>query len=95
MRSHPQAPDESNPEQFYGPLADTYDQMTGVESRFRKAEEFLTKLVGSGPLGSVLDVACGTGLYALAAAKLGAAATGADLSAEMLHQAEKAARQWT
>ena len=42
-------------------------------------------------VSSVLDVACGTGLYALAFARNGVRSTGADLSSGMLAEAEKSA----
>lgn len=78
---------------FYDEIADDYDVMTGSGERSSKAEKFLSELVARFPIKSALDVACGTGLYAIGLAKMGVRATGTDVSTAMLDQARKHAQR--
>ncbi len=73
---------------FYERLASEYDQMVGASARADKAERFMREIVLAQPCQALLDVACGTGLYALAAAGCGVRNVhGVDLSPAMLEQA--------
>lgn len=73
---------------FYDNLAADYEAAVDHGPRLAAACDFLRRLHAEKALGSFLDVACGTGLYALAAAGLGAGpVAGADLSGPMLEVA--------
>lgn len=74
---------------FYDDIADNYDQITGSGDRRDRAAGFLRQLVARYPITSALDVACGTGLYAIQMAQMGIAAAGTDLSPGMLDQASR------
>jgi SAM-dependent methyltransferase len=54
--------------------------------------DFLLEELDLQPGGSVLDVGCGTGRHSIELAKRGYAATGLDLSSEMLARAAIAAK---
>jgi len=74
---------------FYEEIAAEYDEMTGFDVRLRNASAFARRVIGNKVTDSALDVATGTGLYALALAHCGVrSVTGTDLSADMLKQAE-------
>ncbi len=76
---------------FYETLARYYDRIFPLEAT---KVTFLAEEFGRVKAHSVLDVACGTGTYALALAEKGFAAWGTDLSPEMIRQAkQKAERQ--
>lgn len=77
---------------FYDQLADDYDAMVGVDQRSALARNFVRTLRLRLPCESALDVACGTGLYALAFAADGVPTVGgADLSPAMLAVARQQA----
>ncbi len=76
---------------FYDDLAGCYDALTDSEIRCRLAQGFAEQLQRRYAPGSVLDVACGTGVYSLALCRLGMAVQGVDLSSAMLQQAERSA----
>ena len=78
---------------FYDEIASDYDAMTGAGQRAARAEAFLRELVSRFHIESALDAACGTGLYAIALAKMGVRVVGADISAAMIDQARKNAAQ--
>jgi SAM-dependent methyltransferase len=73
---------------LYEQIASHYGQITGEESRAAPAKAFLAELRRRHPFGSVLDVACGTGLHAVMLAEMGAAVTAADISPAMLERAQ-------
>ena len=77
---------------FYDDIAGQYDDITGSGDRTPRVESFLRELKSRYPIASALDVACGTGLYAIQLARMGARTTGADLSAGMLDQARRRAQ---
>jgi len=78
---------------FYDPIASRYDQITGSAQRGPAAKALARKLVRKYKLASAVDVACGTGLYALALARLGLRVVGSDVSGAMLAQARRSARR--
>jgi ubiquinone/menaquinone biosynthesis C-methylase UbiE len=86
---------------FYDEIADEYDEITGLAGRVAQAEAFIKELGSRHPIASVLDIACGTGLYAILMAKAGIEAVGVDISQSMLdkagqHAGEAAVTvQWT
>ena len=75
---------------FYDGLAAEYDAMTGFPGRLANARRWAAEVVARlAPASVMVDVATGTGLYAIAFAGLGFAVTGADIAAEMLVLARK------
>ncbi len=80
-------------ESFYDGLAEEYDVLTATASRVGPARRFVRGLTESGEVSSALDVACGTGLYAIELARAGVETVGADLSAEMVAAARDRARR--
>jgi len=76
---------------FYDHIAEEYGEVTGEANRVAPAGEFLRELRRRRRFERVLDVACGTGLHAVMLAEMGAAVTGADLSAAMLARARQRA----
>lgn len=75
---------------FYAPLAAGYDDMTDFAARLRLARAFVGCLAQRQSCAAALDVACGTGVYALALAAHGASTVvGTDLAPEMLDQARR------
>ena len=71
---------------FYEGIAARYDQIVDSGEREASARRFVGRLLEGHAVGSALDVACGTGLYARALAERGVQVTAADLSEAMLHQ---------
>lgn len=69
---------------FYNELAEQYDEIVGESHRVEEVQEFAARLVEKHGVRSVLDVACGTGLYARVLAGLGLRVSAADISSEML-----------
>lgn len=82
-----------DPNSFYSQLAPGYDAMTEFATRLQSVSAFLARVWPEVEQPAVLDVACGTGVYALAAAERGARSVGADLCAEMLTQAQGNAKR--
>lgn len=78
---------------FYDEIADEYDTITGQAGRIDAARSFLLALRERVAFASAVDVACGTGLFALLLAEMGVATTGADLSEGMLAEARRRAEQ--
>lgn len=72
---------------FYDEFAGQYDRITQRERSAGEVEMFCQRLVNRYGVSSALDVACGTGRFALAMARHGVAVTGVDLSEGLLHQA--------
>jgi ubiquinone/menaquinone biosynthesis C-methylase UbiE len=70
----------------YDGIADWYDAQFQPAPLESEAWEILTRLLGE-PVGSVLDVGCGTGSYTAALAERGWDATGVDISEDMLRRA--------
>ncbi len=81
--------DDSSGKAFYDGIAAEYDDMTGFQSRLAGAGRFVRELQTRFAPRSAVDVATGTGVYAIALAQQGLAATGVDLSAEMLAAARR------
>jgi glycine/sarcosine N-methyltransferase len=74
---------------FYSALAEDYDGMTQFESRLPKVRSSLVAgLMGKSPK-TALDVACGTGVCALALAQLGLSVVGTDPNEDMVRKAEE------
>ena len=81
--------DEVPPDEFYDSLADNYDNMTRFAQRFESEKATMEKWRQRFGFKKVLDVACGTGLHAIALAQLGLQVTAADLSEKMLQKARQ------
>ena len=78
---------------FYQSVASFYDDMTGYSEWADYSRDAIQSLVSKYPAESLLDSACGTGMYAIAAARLGIHATGVDLVPEMIERSEINARE--
>jgi SAM-dependent methyltransferase len=77
---------------MYDQLASDYDRFNNWDGRLAVELPFIRKTLDSVQILTeqsvrVLDAACGTGMHALALAKLGYAVSGADLSAPMIEKA--------
>lgn len=77
---------------FYQDLASDYDLMTRLEERLDQETEVIKAWASKYDLRSAIDAGCGTGIYTMALARLGVETTGADLSPEMIAQAEQNAK---
>jgi len=78
--------------EFYDALSGDYDLMVSWEERLRREEPFFRGVFADHGAASVLDVACGTGRHAVAFARWGLRAAGADISPAMIERARAAAR---
>jgi len=74
---------------FYDVLSSNYDQFVNWNSRLESEIPFLKKVLTANKVSSVLDSACGTGMHAIALAKLGFQSYGCDLSEPMIQIAKK------
>jgi len=74
---------------FYDALASDYDRFVNWEGRLAHELPFLERLFAEHGVVRVLDAACGTGHHAIALARRGYQAAGADLSAAMIEQARR------
>ena len=74
---------------FYDALASDYDRFVNWEGRLAHELPLLERLFASHDVRRVLDAACGTGHHAIALARRGYHAVGADLSAAMIEQARR------
>lgn len=82
---------------MYDQLASDYDRFNNWQNRLPVELPFIEKTLNSvtprsGESMRVLDAACGTGMHALALAKLGYTVNGADLSAPMIVKARENAK---
>ncbi len=78
---------------LYDQLADQYADLTDTARRRELADGFADRLLSQYSIGSALDAATGTGVYAIALAKRGVRVLGTDLSSAMLDQAARDARK--
>ncbi len=83
---------------MYNTFSDDYDRFVNWKNRLAFEMPFIEKTVSLANRGAgnpaVLDSACGTGMHAIALAKLGFSVSGADLFPEMIARAkENAARE--
>ena len=83
--------EKSTWETFFDAHAPIYEENEFTKNTVQEVD-FLLEVLGLPPGGSVLDVGCGTGRHSIELAKRGYAATGLDLSAEMLAIAADAAK---
>lgn len=72
--------------EFYRALSKYYDEIFPLKDVQKK---FLQQYIEKHSVQAILDVGCGTGSFALAAAGMGIKATGVDLSPEMVEIAER------
>lgn len=77
---------------FFDEHAPAYDDNCFTKNTLREVD-FLIETLGLAPGASILDVGCGTGRHAVELARRGYAVTGVDISAGMLAQAAKRARE--
>lgn len=74
---------------FYDEIADRYDDITDAPARSAAAAAFVKEFLSRYPAASALDVACGTGMYAIPLAQAGLTVVGSDLSRAMLDGARR------
>jgi len=74
---------------LYDPFSADYDRFVHWEGRLAYELPFIEQQLSASGTRCVLDVACGTGMHAIALAQRGYEVTGADLSAGMIEQARK------
>jgi ubiquinone/menaquinone biosynthesis C-methylase UbiE len=79
--------------EFYDALAPDYDTMTGFQKRFAQEKPFFRLLTERQNIRTALDAGCGTGFHSLLLAQLGVQMTGIDVSAAMIREAERHARE--
>ncbi|MDP6633773.1 MAG: class I SAM-dependent methyltransferase [Phycisphaerae bacterium] len=72
---------------FYDDIADDYAQLTGAADRCGPAARFVEELTRRFQITSAVDVACGTGLFAIELAGCGVKVVGSDVSPGMLNAA--------
>lgn len=72
---------------FYSDLIDNYDEMTRFSTRLPKLRETLKRTLSDNMPRTALDVACGTGVGAIALAQLGVDVIGTDPNADMIAKA--------
>ena len=82
----------------YDTFSSDYDRFVSWPGRLAIEMPFIEQQINSvtdsqGSIPWVLDVACGTGMHAIALAKLGWTAAGADLSAGMIARSRDNATQ--
>ena len=78
---------------FYDQIADTYDEMTNLESRLENIRTFVSQLKNRYSLTSAIDVACGTGGHVIALSQICIRAVGVDISESMLDKARASAKE--
>jgi glycine/sarcosine N-methyltransferase len=78
---------------FYDQIADSYDEMTNLDSRMDNIRSFIDRIKTRYELTSAVDVACGIGRHAVVMSQMGIRAVGADMSAAMLQKAQAFAKQ--
>ena len=83
-----------NAERFYDDLAADYDAMTAFETRLEQQQRQLQGLLARLPARRAVDMGCGTGVHAIALARLGLEVTGVDLSTAMLERARSHAARF-
>ncbi|MBI5463752.1 MAG: class I SAM-dependent methyltransferase [Ignavibacteriales bacterium] len=75
---------EDQIESFYDALSESYDAMTGFESRFVREKPYFRFFVERHAIASALDAGCGTGFHALLLSQLGVRVTATDVSQAMI-----------
>jgi SAM-dependent methyltransferase len=78
---------------FYDELGSSYDTMVSWAGRLEREEKFFRSLFDQHRVRRVLDAACGTGMHAIAFARQGRGAAGADISPVMIAKAQEHARK--
>lgn len=81
------------PVPLYDPFSADYDRFVNWRERLAYELPFLEQQLTAASARRVLDVACGTGMHAIALAQRGYDVTGADLSAGMIERARENARE--
>ena len=74
---------------FYDTLGEDYDRMVSWEGRLAREDGFFRGVFDEHDVRRVLDAACGTGMHAIAFARQGRVAEGADLSPVMVEHARR------
>ncbi len=74
---------------FYDGLGPDYDRMVAWPQRLAREEAFFRRVFDEAGVTRVLDAACGTGMHAVAFARQGREAAGADLSPVMVGEARR------
>lgn len=85
---------ELNERSFYESIVGGYDRMTSFEHRLESAREFAAELTRQEKIDTAVDMACGTGLYAIALAEKGVNVTGVDVAPGMIKAARTNAARY-
>jgi glycine/sarcosine N-methyltransferase len=81
---------DTHTQSAYDQLSASYDYFVNWNNRLSFELPFLTQQLAGGEKASrILDAACGTGMHAIALAKQGYAASGADISQGMIEKARE------
>lgn len=81
------------PSDFYDYFSSDYDRFVNWPGRLELELPFLEKQLKASNARRILDAACGTGMHAIALAKLGFEVAGADLSEKMIEKSEANAKE--
>jgi len=79
---------------FYDNISGFYDSMTRFERRIAAVEKSIRQLTMQFDTGTIADVACGTGVHAIALGRMGYNVIGFDASERMIALARQNARRF-
>lgn len=77
---------------MYGNLTKKYDSWSAWDTRLKSEINFYEKLLKDNNVKTVLDCACGTGMYVIALNKAGFNVSGSDIDEQMIKQATQNAK---
>ncbi|MGD2164690.1 MAG: class I SAM-dependent methyltransferase [Anaerolineae bacterium] len=80
-------PTDGSPEAMYDAFSEDYDRFVSWDGRLAAEMPFIESQLAAQGASSVLDVACGTGMHAVALARDGYDVVGTDVSEGMIEQA--------
>ena len=78
---------------FYNQIADSYDEMTNLDSHMDSIRSFVKRIKDRYELRTAIDATCGTGGHVIVMSQMCIQAVGVDISGGMLDKARAAAKQ--